>query len=446
MRFLRPEQLIWVAAVAVPLLLYLVRRRPRTVEITTLSFFKSLSRAYRESSWLRRLKRILSLLLTLLMVAAAVGVLARAVVSPGSGTLAGLVILVDRSGSMGAVDADGRTRLDEAMQLVRRRLAGIPAAVPVSVIAYDAQPEVLLPLSHERRSVERTLSSITERPVQGDPVGAMQLAELVARLADPAVIWHVTDTPGPDLAAIRPGDDGHDHALRIEQFCVALPEPVNAGLTAFEIRTLPLQRGRVEAFVQVEGTTPEPLEIQLDVYLDGVLTSVRTMTLAAGRRERLLIPVDAARVQALGPRRRVSPTERHPAPIDQDGAAVVETERRQHFDARDALVDAGAQIKLGLELCTKAIKKEFYKAEYYRNLARVYIAADNKKGAITTLTKGMKYETESEMLHEMLVELGVRSRPTIPFLKRSNIINKYLGILIRRTIPQMLRRKGPSKQ
>jgi len=299
MRFLRPEQLVWAAAVLVPLLLYLVRRRPRTVEITTLPFFKSLSRAYQESSWLRRLKRILSLLLTLLILAAAVGALARAVVSPGPGTLAGLVILVDRSGSMAAVDDNGRTRLDEAMQLVRRRLAGIPAAVPVSVIAYDAQPEVLLPLSHERRRIERVLARIRARPAEGDSIGAMQLARLVARLADPTVIWHVTDMPGTDKAVEQQSENGQDKRIQVDQICVALPDPVNAGITAFDLRVLPLQRGRVEAFVEVEGTTPEPLDIQLDVYMDGVLTSVRTMTLTTGHRERLLIPVDASRVEVL---------------------------------------------------------------------------------------------------------------------------------------------------
>src|SRR5574337_261112 len=41
----------------------------------------------------------------------------------------------------------------------------------------------------------------------------------------------------------------------------------------------------------------------------------------------------------------------------------------------------GGEIGLGLELCTRAIKKEFFKAEYYLNLGRVYMAAGNKKGA-----------------------------------------------------------------
>ncbi|MEE8575010.1 MAG: hypothetical protein V3T30_06315 [Thermodesulfobacteriota bacterium] len=101
------------------------------------------------------------------------------------------------------------------------------------------------------------------------------------------------------------------------------------------------------------------------------------------------------------------------------------------------------EIKLGLELCTKAIKMEFYRPEFYVNLSKVYVAAGNKKGAITALTKGLKYETKDEILHNMLIELGVRDRPILPFFRRSNFFNRFLGVFFRRTLAGLFRRKGP---
>ena len=101
------------------------------------------------------------------------------------------------------------------------------------------------------------------------------------------------------------------------------------------------------------------------------------------------------------------------------------------------------EIKLGLELCTRAIKMEFYRPEFYVNLAKVYDASGNKKGAITALTKGAKYETKGEDIHDMLVELGFRKRPILPFLRRANVFNKTLGIFFRVTLPRLFRRKGP---
>ncbi len=100
------------------------------------------------------------------------------------------------------------------------------------------------------------------------------------------------------------------------------------------------------------------------------------------------------------------------------------------------------EIGFGLELCTRAIKKEFFKAEHYLNLGSVYLAAGNKKGAIKIFLKGLKFDPKSEELNNRLVELGFRNKPVIPGLERANPVNKYLGILIRRTIPGIFKKKG----
>lgn len=101
----------------------------------------------------------------------------------------------------------------------------------------------------------------------------------------------------------------------------------------------------------------------------------------------------------------------------------------------------GGEIGLGLELCTRAIKKEFFKPEHYINLARVYIAAGNKKGAMKVLLKGLKHDHASAEINKMLIDLGFRHKPVIPALDRANPLNKFLGILFRRVIPGLVRKK-----
>ncbi len=101
----------------------------------------------------------------------------------------------------------------------------------------------------------------------------------------------------------------------------------------------------------------------------------------------------------------------------------------------------GGEIGHGLELCTRAIKKEFFKAEFYLNLGKVYLAAGNKKSAIKVFLKGLKFEPANEEMNKYLVELGFRRRPVLAVLPRENPINKFLGILFRRTIPNMLKKK-----
>ena len=79
----------------------------------------------------------------------------------------------------------------------------------------------------------------------------------------------------------------------------------------------------------------------------------------------------------------------------------------------------GGEIGLGLELCTRAIKKEFFRAEFYLNLGRVYMSAGNKNGAIKVFKKGLKYDPANEDINNCLVELGFRNRPVIPGIGRS---------------------------
>lgn len=82
MRFMNPSHLAWLALLIVPMILYLVRHRPRRLRVSTLMFFVSLAREHQESAWLRHLKRILSLLLTASVLIFGALSLARLVVSP----------------------------------------------------------------------------------------------------------------------------------------------------------------------------------------------------------------------------------------------------------------------------------------------------------------------------------------------------------------------------
>ncbi|HAO92662.1 MAG: hypothetical protein A2X93_06330 [Deltaproteobacteria bacterium GWC2_56_8] len=100
----------------------------------------------------------------------------------------------------------------------------------------------------------------------------------------------------------------------------------------------------------------------------------------------------------------------------------------------------GGEIGLGLELCTRAIKKEFFKAEFYMNLGKVYLAAGNKKGAIKVFLKGLKFDPQHEDMNRFLIELGFRNKPVIQGLDRANPVNKFLGILFRRTLPKLFKK------
>jgi tetratricopeptide (TPR) repeat protein len=87
------------------------------------------------------------------------------------------------------------------------------------------------------------------------------------------------------------------------------------------------------------------------------------------------------------------------------------------------------RIQEGLKLCQHAVKLEFYQAENFLNLARTQVLAQNRRAAVRALQDGLQIEPDNEALLDLARELGVRRRPLLSFLARSNPLNSLLGRL-----------------
>jgi tetratricopeptide (TPR) repeat protein len=85
------------------------------------------------------------------------------------------------------------------------------------------------------------------------------------------------------------------------------------------------------------------------------------------------------------------------------------------------------KIKPAIDLCKRAIELQFYNVDHYANLAGVYTAAGHRRKAIETIDQALKTHPDDETLLEVRRQLGIRSRPPVPFLDRSNPINVSLG-------------------
>ncbi|MEW6585588.1 MAG: hypothetical protein AB1442_08250 [Nitrospirota bacterium] len=71
--------------------------------------------------------------------------------------------------------------------------------------------------------------------------------------------------------------------------------------------------------------------------------------------------------------------------------------------------------------------EEFFHPILYLNLGRAYLAAGKKKQAHTAFLKGLQVEPDNREILKELRKLGIRRRPAIPFLGRSNTLNKCVG-------------------
>ncbi len=108
-----------------------------------------------------------------------------------------------------------------------------------------------------------------------------------------------------------------------------------------------------------------------------------------------------------------------------------------YFGCLEAVVDK--KYTRGIETCKRAIA--ILKARgstdegllmpiFYLNLGRACVAGRKKQEAVDAFTKGLSYNKGSIELQKELRALGKRKKPPVPFLSRSNPINKYIGLLL----------------
>jgi tetratricopeptide (TPR) repeat protein len=106
----------------------------------------------------------------------------------------------------------------------------------------------------------------------------------------------------------------------------------------------------------------------------------------------------------------------------------------------------------GVEACQKAIKafqingsfdEEALYPLFYYNLSKAYSTAGKKKEARETLRKGLSYSPGNNHLMKELRSLGMRSdKPPLAFLRRSNPLNKYIGIMLHKGKKLRKRKRG----
>jgi tetratricopeptide (TPR) repeat protein len=100
------------------------------------------------------------------------------------------------------------------------------------------------------------------------------------------------------------------------------------------------------------------------------------------------------------------------------------------------LMEDPTRRPMALDCCRRAVKDEFFNAVLFLNLSRVYLRLGNRAEAHKAAMRGLALEPKHSAIQQHLSQMGVRGRPTIPFLDRSNFLNVTLGRMFR---------KGPSR-
>lgn len=305
--------------------LYLLRMRRRQLQVPFAALWRQVTRESDTRRLWRRLRRMLSWLLQIALLALLC--LALGDPRPESWLRAPttLAIVIDRSASMAAAADDPRgaddpdvSRLDLALARARAELAALGPVDRALVITAGSEVRVPGPLSREPEPLLRGLDGLEAQPGEADLGRALALARsalagqpgprilvLTDGALDPAgaaALQACAAVPAdmPEGAADAvPSDMSDDPAVRCQ--IAAFPGPTDSvAITAFAARRYPEDREHIEVLAEVQNLGDRPAEVVLDVAADGLSVGRLPLTLGPGeRRTEVLRDLEAARTRLL---------------------------------------------------------------------------------------------------------------------------------------------------
>ncbi len=262
-----------LAAVAAAIVaLYLLKPPPRRVTVASnLIWERVLGRKRRDSE---RWRWWLSLALSLAIGLAIAFAIAKPEAQRSAGAGRQWVVVVDNAPTMGALQSDSRTRLEHARDRAREILQRGGSAGRYLVA--DTMGTVVTPQFEDHRRAIEVLEGIA---VGNDGAPRFPAPAELAKSTEDASIVFVTDgVAGVQVPA----------AART----VSVFEPVdNVGITAFEVRGVPGDARRFEAFVAATNAGDQPIRATVVIAGAGHAALERTLDIPARDVVTLTLPV-----------------------------------------------------------------------------------------------------------------------------------------------------------
>ncbi|MBX3188256.1 MAG: VWA domain-containing protein [Labilithrix sp.] len=307
---------IFGAAAAFATALYILKLRRRTVAVPFSKLWERILRDKEATSLFSKLKRLLSLLVQLALLA----LLAFALGDPrAAATLIkgrNLVVLVDASASMQATDVGSPNRLAAAKEEVKRVIRGLGGSDRMLVAQMDAAVTPLGPMSGDTSELERALDAIKPTDARADFPRALRFATDSVRGLDNAEIVIVSDGRLGDAVdasgKVHVGDD-----VKLTYLPIGAAAR-NVGITQFSVRRYPLDKSRYEVMLEVTNTGPEQEDVELSLLGDDTLVDLTKLRLKPGERLPRFYPnlsgasrTLEAKIQPLAGSEDALPTDNH---------------------------------------------------------------------------------------------------------------------------------------
>ncbi len=288
MSFLAPQLAIVVAGIAVPLLvaMYFLKLRRRRLLVSSTLLWKKAIQDMQVNAPFQKLRRNLLLLLQLLILASLLFATARPILRATSQPSQRVVILLDHSASMNAIDVSGTgwTRLDEAKLAARELVDNLADGSNAMVVAFAERPRTLTRFVSDPRKLRAAIKLVSPTDQSGRLEPALRIIEPEALRSEasdgePLVVYVVSDgrlhLPEAGTLSLRGAD------LRFVR--IGTDHPDNLGIVSFSARRDLDKPQKVQLFARLLNDGAELVRANLTLLVDGSVAQVRPLRVEAGQ-------------------------------------------------------------------------------------------------------------------------------------------------------------------
>lgn len=297
MNFLSPMTIAIAAGLTIPplLALYFLKLKRAVQLVPSTLLWKRTIEDLHVNAPFRRLRSSLLLWLQLLILILAAVALGKPMFRTIAEQEDTLVLLVDRSASMGVVERDGRTRLDLAKEQAKRCIDNMGDDARAMVIAFCDRANVVSSFSTDKSALKRKIDSIEPTQSGSSLSEAISLAEAYAQnliiggedfggdvapesSAPPATVFLFTDgrIEDADRVTIQKFDVAHMQVVNVGK------RTDNVGIVSMNARRRYEQPEILEVTAAIQNFGTQSVSMDAVLYVDGRTVDIQTVTLEAG--------------------------------------------------------------------------------------------------------------------------------------------------------------------
>jgi hypothetical protein len=295
---------IWMyfalGAAAIAVTAYIIKMRRRRFEVPFSQLWRRVLEQKDANALWKQLKRIISLLFVLLIL----GLVMFAALDPTLGAVdrkaRSVVILLDASASMKAMDGDDagkQSRMEVAKSRAKRLVDGMGGGDVAMVMKVDGQATPMSRFSNDGPMLDKTIDGIVASDTPADLPRALAAAADALRDRKNPLVVIVSDGAFPEQQlgqVIWEKDPKNLAAVDLSGVDVRyLPvghRSDNVGIVAFNVRRYIANKAAYEVYIEVQNFGQEPAHRQLTLYNGDTAVDVKNLDLGPGQRIKQIYP------------------------------------------------------------------------------------------------------------------------------------------------------------